>query len=54
MGGGHSKARPNEAAAAYPELHRDMAYIKSFEEYKKMYDESVKASVVEGPRRTPF
>ena len=42
MGGGPSKARLNEAAAQYPDVHDNSAYIKSYEEYKKMYDRSVK------------
>ena len=42
MGGGQSRVRPNGAAAQYPEVHDKMAYVRSFEEYKKMYDRSIK------------
>lgn len=42
MGAHGSKAAPNEAAAQYPDLHDSMAYIKSREEYQRMYDRSVK------------
>lgn len=42
MGGGQSRARANEAAAQYPDVHENMAYVKSYEEYKEMYDRSVK------------